>query len=128
MLHLRIHGPALSSSDASQRLLLAGLGLPFEAAYAALSELPGMFCEPDGWFAWDSALGEPRWQIAGQLHDRGPELDHVEVKITGSPPEDRLSGFLAALGWPAARLTFVLVRSATVVDEPSWRRLVADQG
>jgi hypothetical protein len=117
MLHITIHGAAEPvPGDSRLQERLAPLDVTFDGAYAKLAKLPGMFVEPDGWFAWESEPGEPRWQIAGQLHDRGLTLAHAEVKISGGPPASRVNAFLEAFGWPESPLLFVDVRAGALLD------------
>jgi len=85
-----------------------------------------MFIEPDGSFVWAgvSSDGE-RWQVDGNLIDRGDYLAYVELK--GRCPEAQLNQILDALGWPEAALAFELTRRGVVVDEEEFRRLAANQ-
>lgn len=84
----------------------AALPVSFEAAAAALEALPRLYFEPDGSFVWVAA-SERAWQLEGQLQDRGPQLDHVEIKGTCTP--DGFAQFLAAFGWPGVALELHLV-------------------
>lgn len=111
MLHLMLH-----SADPSQPLAVS-----FEQVISAMETWPQMFCEPDGWFDWTSPPDVPAWQIAGQLHDRGKRLSHVEAKFTGLVPIERFEQLLAALGWPTEPLMFQLVREAAMLDEAAFR-------
>lgn len=126
-----VAGPVWASSDGPTPTLRIAPGdlqqplpITFEAAISALEQLPQMFCEPDGWFDWTSPAQQPRWQIAGQLHDRGPALGHVEAKFDGAVTSQQLDQLLAALGWPAQELVFQIVRESIFLDEPSFRRLL----
>ncbi|HTN76965.1 MAG TPA: hypothetical protein VL096_17020 [Pirellulaceae bacterium] len=114
----------LAALDCPATRLHAPLTVTFEAAFAQLERLPQMFCEPDGWFDWTSPPHSAVWQLAGQLHDRGPQLGHVEVKITGALPTERWDEFCAALGWPAQRLVLQLVSAGVVLEEASFRQLL----
>ena len=68
------------------------LRVAFEAAFAALSELPRLFIEPDGSFVCTSPPGEAAWQLDGNLVDGGATLYYCELK--GSCKRWRL------LRWP----------------------------
>ena len=54
-------------------------GRTFDEALAALSELPQLYTELDGSFAWNSLPGEEPWQLFGCLYDRGTELAYVDL-------------------------------------------------
>jgi hypothetical protein len=116
MLHLMIHADGLEGG---------ALGVTFEQAAERLERLPRLHLEPDGWFAWNSAADERRWEVAGQIHDRGPRVGHVEIKLEGVVPPMELDRLLAAFGWPESRLAFQLVREGVVVDEAGFRLRVA---
>ena len=93
----------------------------FEQAVEALSRLPRMFVEPDGSFVWTAA--EPRWQVEGVLYDRDGRLLYVE--LSGRCPAERFDELLIALGWPAAKFAFQLLREAVFLDEAEFRRWAA---
>lgn len=60
-----------------------GRALPvsFDAALAALDQLPHMFTEPDGSFVGRSPPDvAPPWQVEGTLVDGGEALLYVELK------------------------------------------------
>jgi len=90
----------------------------FEQAAAALSRLPRMFVEPDGSFVW--TVEAPRWQVDGVLYDRKGSLLYVELH--GSCPAERFDELLVALGGPATRFVFQLLREAVFLDEAEFRR------
>ena len=102
------------------------LSVTFDRALVALNQFDRMFIEPDGSFVWAgvSSDGE-RWQVDGNLIDRGDYLAYVELK--GRCPEAQLNQILDALGWPEAALAFELTRRGVVVDEEEFRRLAANQ-
>lgn len=54
-------------------------GQTFDAAIEAIGQLPQLYTEPDGSFAWNSLPGEERWQLFGCLYDRGPELAYIDL-------------------------------------------------
>lgn len=54
-------------------------GKTFDDAIAAIGELPQLYTEPDGSFAWNSLPGEERWQLFGCLYDRGMELAYIDL-------------------------------------------------
>ena len=101
-------------------------GVTFDAAAEQLARLPRFFYEPDGSFAWFSALGTAPWRLEGNLYDRGDELAYVEVK--GTCPEQEFNQLLAALGWPVAPLMFQVSRLGLYLDESDFRRLAATSG
>jgi hypothetical protein len=100
------------------------LPVTFDVATAALQSLPRLFIEPDGSFVWTGeATDGRRWQVDGNLIDRGDSLARVELK--GCCPEDHFGALLKALGWPANSLCFHLVQRGVLLDEVAFRRLAA---
>src|SRR5690348_13782587 len=100
----------------------AALSVTFDSALAALSHLPRMFIEPDGSFVWTGTTVEgDRWQVDGNLIDRGDVLAYVELK--GCCPEEEFNSLLSALGWPQSPLVFQLTQRGVVLDEANFRRL-----
>ncbi len=98
------------------------LAMGFDDAFALLQQLPRMFIEPDGSFVWaDTTADGQRWQVDGNLIDRGDVLAYVELK--GSCPEERFDALLAALGWPDAPLAFQLPRRGVTLAEAEFRAL-----
>jgi hypothetical protein len=85
----------------------------FESVASALAALPRLFFEPDGSFVWVAEDGT--WQLDGQLYDRGPALDYVEIK--GTCASQSLEKLLVALRSGQEPLTFHLVREGVDVDE-----------
>ncbi len=102
----------------------AGISVTFDQALAALEGLERLFIEPDGSFVWTgtSADGE-RWQVDGNLIDRGESLAYVELK--GSCPERQFDRLLSALGWPEVGLAFQLQKRGVLLDEAEFRRLAS---
>jgi hypothetical protein len=110
--HILIHGSSPSGPSP--------LPVTFDAAYAALAELPRMFIEPDGSFVWTGAADDrSAWQVDGNLIDQGATLAYVELK--GACPEERFDTLLKALGWPAQPLLFQLPSEGVLLDEPAFR-------
>jgi hypothetical protein len=104
----------------------AALSVTFDSALAALARLPRMFIEPDGSFVWTGTTAEgDRWQVDGNLIDRGDVLAYVELK--GCCPEEEFNSLLSALGWPQSPLVFQLTQRGVVLDEASFRRLAASE-
>lgn len=120
MLHIALHAaPTAALEQATPADWQSPLPVTFEAALAALETLPQMFCEPDGWFDWTSPPTERTWQIAGQMHDRGATLGHVEMKLTGAVPSERFTTLLTVFGWPEQPLAVQLVREARLISVDS---------
>ncbi|MGI8977720.1 MAG: hypothetical protein ACR2FY_00695 [Pirellulaceae bacterium] len=92
----------------------------FDEAYLQLSQVLGVFIEPDGSFFLASRPGEPQWQVEGNLYDQGPNLAYVEMK--GCCPQERLDELLRAIGWPAGTLLFQMVREGTQLSEAEFRK------
>jgi hypothetical protein len=104
------------------------LAVTFEAAFESLESLPRLFIEPDGSFVWTGDTAHSaRWQVDGNLIDRGDVLAYVELK--GTCPEEQFKALLAALGWPEAKLSFQLPRRGAFLDEAAFRELAtSDEG
>jgi len=98
------------------------LDVTFEAALATLEKLPRMFIEPDGSFVWAGEFADgARWQVDGNLIDRGDVLAYVD--INGTCPEERFDELVRAFGWPEAPLAFQLTRSGQTLAEAAFREL-----
>ena len=102
------------------------LSVTFDEALSTLEQLDRMFIEPDGSFVWAGLSGDgERWQVDGNLIDRGDCLAYVELK--GRCPQAQFNQILGALGWPNAALAFELTRRGVAVEEAEFRRLAASQ-
>ena len=101
--------------------MVAGpLPVTFDQAFESLQRLPRMFIEPDGSFVWtDKTADGQRWQVDGNLIDRGDFLAYVE--FNGQCPQDKFDDLLRTLGWPAAALAFQLTRSGLTLSEADFR-------
>ncbi len=95
----------------------------FEQALAALTKLPRLDAEPDGFFVIAGDADGRRWQIDGHLFDFHDRLHRVELH--GECPPEALDGMLACFGWPATPLAFELVMEGVAVDEATFRRWAA---
>jgi len=99
----------------------APLPVSFDEALAALAKLPRMFIEPDGSLVWTSPPGsEPRWQVDGNLVDRGDALFYVELK--GSCPVEEFDQLLACLSNGSTRFAFEWVERGLLMNDASFRR------
>jgi len=114
-----------SCTPLSARELLKPIAMPvsFEQAADRLQQLPRLFFEPDGSFVWVGQDGDRRWQVDGQLTDRAGRLLYAELR--GDCPAEAFDRLLAALGWPATPLVFLLTRHAVFLDEEEFRRFAA---
>ena len=103
-----------------------GLMVSFDQAYSGLQKLERLFIEPDGSFVWtgEDAKGA-RWQVEGNLIDRGETLARAEV--VGRCPAEQFDQLLGALGWPKARLVFELPRKGICLEEEEFRKLAASE-
>ena len=98
------------------------LVVPFDDVLTALGVLPRMFIEPDGSFVWTGeGKDRTRWQVDGNLIDRGDVLAYVDVN--GCCPEKHFDDLLRAFGWPEAPLAFQLTRSGQTLEEAAFREL-----
>lgn len=103
----------------------------FDEAIERLAAVERLYAEPDGSFVWacshdGSPSGRRRWQVDGNAYDRDGRVLLVDLK--GSCPPDDFDRLLAAFGWPEQPLMFQLVRAATFLDEPTFRRHAAARG
>jgi hypothetical protein len=101
--------------------------ISFDAAFARLKELPRLFIEPDGSFVWtgDTADGQ-RWQMDGNLIDRGDVLAYVE--LNGHCPAERFDNLLRCFGWPQGSWAFQMIRSGLTVSETEFRESARKAG
>jgi hypothetical protein len=100
------------------------LGVTFDRAFEALNSLPRLFIEPDGSFVWTGNTPDGlRWQLDGNLIDRGDVLAYIEVKGTCLAPQ--LDELLTAFGWPRAPLAFQLPQRGIVLEEAAFRALAS---
>lgn len=109
---------------ANQAELLSGWPITFDAAAAAIQQLPRLHFEPDGSFVRVSS-GERQERLCGVLYDRGPRLAYVEVQ--GACRADWLEEFLRSLGWPATPLAFELIPEALLLSEADFRVVAGRQ-
>jgi hypothetical protein len=109
-----VHVPSLRATAFD-----AFLPVTFEAAILALTKLPRVDAEPDGFFVISGDAEGARWQIDGHLFDFGDRLHRVELH--GECPPRALDEVLRCFHWPATPLVFELVKEGVAVDEPSFR-------
>jgi hypothetical protein len=101
----------------------AYLPVTFEQAIAALSKLPRLDAEPDGFFVIAGDHDGRRWQVDGHLFDFGMRLHRVELH--GECPPAEFDALLRSVGWPEARLAFELVMEGVALDEAAFRQWAA---
>lgn len=111
--------PTLCGDDGGPPRFLETLPVTFEQAQEALARLTGADCEPDGFFLVSGREGGRFWRLNGQLAEHAGRLHRAELHGQASP--EVLDAVLRALGWPAARLAFELVREGVTLDEPTAR-------
>jgi hypothetical protein len=92
----------------------------FEEAASRLADLDRMFVEPDGSFVWAAESQQSRWQMEGNLYDRGDRLQFVDLK--GICPAAIFDQILTALDWPQQQVVVQLSRHGLVVEEQQFRR------
>jgi periplasmic divalent cation tolerance protein len=97
----------------------------FDAALEAIGQLPDCYVEPDGSILWTGRDSEGRWQVDGNLFDRGGRV--VFATLSGSCPRAEFDRLLACFGWPAEPLMIELVRAAVFVTEEVFRCLAAGE-
>jgi len=96
-------------------------GRTFDEALAAISELPQLYTELDGSFAWNSLPGEERWQLFGCLYDRGPELAYVD--LFGTCDSAALAKFFGCVRGPAGKLMVQDRARGVFFDEGEFLKL-----
>lgn len=117
----------------SEAGISAAMAIDFDAALAALGSIERLYVEPDGSFVWTSPRGggveshrRERWQVDGNAFEKDGRVLLVDLK--GSCPPDEFDRLLAAFGWPAQLLMMQIVRSATFLDEATFRRHAQTRG
>lgn len=101
-------------------------GVTFDEAAARLAALPRLYFEPDGSFVWVDSDGARRWQLDGQLNDRGKQLDHVELK--GSCTAAACAALLACFGWPNEALRYFAVAAGAELSHDEFCAALANSG
>jgi len=128
-----------ASALESERVTLRGLALPtirvkafdaflhvtFEQAIEALTKLPRVDAEPDGFFVISGDQEGRRWQVDGHLFDFNDRLHRVQLR--GQCPPHALDGLLQCFGWPGTPPLFELVMEGIALDEAAFRRWAAAQ-
>lgn len=95
------------------------MAVSFDTALEKLATLPGCYTEPDGAILWTGTDAQGRWQIDGNLYDRGGRV--VFAALAGSCPVAALDQLLGCFGWPHEPLMMELVREAVFVSEEVFR-------
>lgn len=100
----------------------APLAVTFEHALDRLAQLPQMFIEPDGAFVWRPlpSVAE-RWQVDGNLFDRGESLFYVELK--GSCPAAQFNQILMCLSTTPIEFAFEWVERGLLMNEATFRSM-----
>lgn len=93
---------------------------------AGLARLERMFVEPDGSFVWTSPREGWRWQVDGNVAERGGKA--LLVDLRGSCPAREFDRLLVACGWPRQPVMMQLVRPAVFLDERVFRLHAAARG
>jgi hypothetical protein len=112
--------PANCSANAAGDLQLpadwasAPWGRTFDAAIEAIGQLPQLYTEPDGSFAWSSLPGEERWQLFGCLYDRGPELAYID--LFGSCDRSSLKTFFDCVRGPGSLMVQDRIRGVFISE------------
>jgi hypothetical protein len=112
-------------SDFASNFSLRDAFLPvsFEQALDALTRLPRMDVEPDGFFVLAGETDSVRWQIDGHLFDFGDRMHRVELR--GECPAEMFDDLLRCFGWPETPLIFELVREGVALEEAAFREWAA---
>jgi hypothetical protein len=97
--------------------------ITFDDALAALTRLPRLDAEPDGFFILAGGQGPTHWGVSGQLFDFDGRLHRVELH--GDCPAESFDVLLACFDWPHTPLAFELVREGVALDELQFREWAA---
>jgi hypothetical protein len=92
----------------------------FDEGLERLANLPGCYVEPDGSIVWVGGEGDARWQVDGNLYERGGRV--MFATLTGSCPPAVFDRLLGCFGWPEQKLMMELLRAAVFVSEEAFRR------
>jgi hypothetical protein len=92
----------------------------FEAVLDALTRIPRLDAEPDGFFVLAGGQGPSLWRVSGHLFDFGGALHRVELH--GDCPAESFDALLACVGWPWTPLAFELVHEGVALEEQDFRR------
>jgi hypothetical protein len=113
--------------------LSAPMAIDFDTALEALAMIERLYVEPDGSFVWTSSRnaaasgrGRAWWQVDGNAFEKDGRVLLVDLK--GSCPAPEFDRLLAAFGWPGQPLMMQVVRSATFLDEATFRRHALARG
>lgn len=97
------------------------MAITFEESLDRLGSLPGCYAEPDGSIVWTASGPEGRWQVDGNLYDRGGKI--VNARFAGQCPAEAFDRLLACFGWPEEPLMMELVRAGVFVGDDAFRRV-----
>ncbi len=102
-------------------------GVTFDDAGEQLATIERLYFEPDGSIVWakEDEAGQ-RWQVDGNLCDRGPELGYVQ--LMGRCPAAAFEQLLSVLGWPEAPLVFQLPRAGVVLEYGEFMKWARREG
>lgn len=118
---LSIDGRPLTQLVVSPEQLHTPLALSFEEASQQLHDLPRLFLEPDGSFVWVSeAIVGGRWQVDGELFDRGGRLQYVTLR--GLCPARSFDELISIFRPAGPGLLVQLLHYAVFVTEDDFRR------
>ena len=111
----------LCAADGSSPTFQAFFPVTFDHTLNALTKLPRLDAEPDGFFVIAGESDGQRWQVDGHLYDFNDRLHRVELH--GQCPPDAFDAIIACIGWPAMSLAFELVREGVALAEMDFRTL-----
>jgi len=114
-----LHLSRLCASDGRAPTFDSFFSVSFEVALDALTRLPRVDAEPDGFFVFSGEHEGRRWQIDGHLFDFDGRLHRVELH--GACPGAVFNAVLGCVGWPQTPLAFELVREGVALDEAAFR-------
>lgn len=110
----------LGAADGKPPTFDAYFDRTFEDVLDALTRIPRLDAEPDGFFVLAGGQGSTHWSVSGHLFDFGGRLHRVELH--GDCPAESFDALLACVGWPATPLAFELVQEGVALDEQDFRR------
>jgi hypothetical protein len=116
-----VGGCKVRTLDVPHEALAQPMNVSFEEAAESLRLLPRMYVEPDGCLVWVSSSDDDlRWQVDGNLYDRGGRLMFVD--LSGTCPPGSFDDLLRCFGWPDTAMMFQLTRQALFLGESEFRR------
>ena len=111
---LVLHGTPIPTVAVGRCMPDQPFDITFSEVVDRLAQLPGMYVEPDGSFAWRPGATEEQAYICGLLCDRDDRLLFIEAQ--GQADSRMLARLLEACHCDTTAVLFELVREGVFVD------------